>query len=192
LKSEWAITKTDWLRHYLTPTRPKPWHHKTKPILALAPLQSLKQLCAFTNAVNFYKDYWKNCTHMMVPLTSLTQTPTFNAFNAVKDMIAHGDLLTYPDPKESFDIEINASNYQLGAVIKQIGCPVVFFTQNFTGMERNYMTIQKELLSIVEMLTTFSPILHCSKICVWTNCANLTFTQLSLQQVLCWRLFIEE
>jgi hypothetical protein len=45
---------------------------------------------------------------------------------------------------------------------------------------------------VVETLTTFRPILLRSKICICTNHAKLTFTQLSLQQVLCWRLFIEE
>jgi hypothetical protein len=38
LKCEWAITKTDWLGHYLTPTGPKPWRKIIKPMLALATL----------------------------------------------------------------------------------------------------------------------------------------------------------
>jgi hypothetical protein len=37
-------------------------HGKIKPILALAPPQSLKQLRAFIGFVNFYKDYWKKQT----------------------------------------------------------------------------------------------------------------------------------
>jgi hypothetical protein len=41
--------------HWLTPTGPKPWHKKIKPILALAPPECLKQLCAFIGFVKFYK-----------------------------------------------------------------------------------------------------------------------------------------
>jgi hypothetical protein len=47
-----------------------------------------------------------------------------NTFNAVKALIACNVLLHYPNPNEPFDIETDASEYQLGAVIKQDGLPV--------------------------------------------------------------------
>jgi hypothetical protein len=69
---------------------------------------------------------------------------------------------------------------------------LLFFSHKLTGAQRNYTTIHKVLLSVVKTLTTFWPILLGSKIHVWTDHANLTFTQLLSQQVLCWRIFIEE
>jgi hypothetical protein len=96
------------------------------------------------------------------------------AFKPVKAMIARDVLLTYPNPNEPFDIKTDASDYQLGAVIKQHGHPAAFFSRKLTGAQRNYTTIQKELLSIVEKLTVFRPILLGSQIHIWTDHANLT------------------
>jgi hypothetical protein len=72
----------------------------------------------------------------MAPLTGLKMNKKFcqswstsqlKVFNAIKSMIAHNVLLTYPDPNEPFNIETDASEYQLGAIIKQHGVPVAFF-----------------------------------------------------------------
>jgi hypothetical protein len=48
------------------------------------------------------------------------------AFEAVKAMITCNTLLTYPDLNELVDIKTDASDYQLGVVIKQHGCPSLF------------------------------------------------------------------
>jgi hypothetical protein len=58
-------------------------------------------------------------------------------------MIAQEVVLAYPDPNKPFDIKTNASDYQLGAVIKQHGHPVTFFYQKLTGAQYNCTTIQK-------------------------------------------------
>jgi hypothetical protein len=132
----------------------------------------------------------------MSPLTELTglksnklfcdrwQKAQLLAFEGVKAMIAREVQLSYPDPNKPFDIETDASNYQLGAVIKQHGCPVAFFSRKLTGAQQKYTTIQKELLSIVKTLTMFCPILLGSQLHVWTDHANLTYTNITSQQVL--------
>jgi hypothetical protein len=107
-------------------------------------------------------------------------------------MIARKVLLTYPDPNQPFHIETGAPDYQLGAVVKQHGVPVAFFNRELTSTQRNYTMMQKELLSIVEVLTTFRPILYGSDIHIWTDHDNLTYTKLSTQQVRCWHLSIKE
>jgi hypothetical protein len=53
--------------------------------------------------------------------------------------------------------------------------------------------IQKELLSIVKTLTKFCPILLGSQLHIWTtDHANLTYTNITSQQVHRGRLYIEE
>jgi hypothetical protein len=71
--------------------------------------------------------------------------------------------LAYPNPNKPFNIKTDTSDYQLGTVIKQHDRPVTFFSHRLIGTQRNYSTIQKELLSVVETLTTFHPILLGSK-----------------------------
>eukprot|EP00978_Attheya_sp_CCMP212_P012382 scaffold30799_cov50-Attheya_sp.AAC.5 len=77
------------------------------------------------------------------------------AFNAMKALMAKDCLLSYPDPNIPYDIETDASDYQIGSVIKQNGWPVAYFLRKLREAQLNYTTIEKETLSIVECLQEF-------------------------------------
>jgi hypothetical protein len=71
--------------------------------------------------------------------------------------------------------------------------PITFFSSKLADAQRNYTTIQKELLSIVETLTTyFNPFNFGSQLQIWTNHANMTYQNITLHQVLRWHLYIQE
>jgi hypothetical protein len=66
------------------------------------------------------------------------------AFDAMKALIAKYCLLSYPDPNIPDDIETDASDYQMGAVIKQNGRLVDYFLRKLCDAQLNYTTIEKE------------------------------------------------
>ena len=142
---------------------------------------------------------WLHRSHVLAPVTDLYISKSFiwtsthhEAFNAMKAMVAKDMMLAYPDHNKQFTIETDTSDYQLGAVIKQDGRPVSYYSQKLTPTQKNYTTIEKELLSIVETLREFRSMLLGAPIHIYTDHRNLThkMTQFTTQCVMHWRLLI--
>jgi hypothetical protein len=74
-------------------------------------------------------------------------------------LIAQDVLLRYPDPNLPFDIETDASDYQLGAIIKQANKTLAFYSCKLTAAQLKYSTIKKELLSILKVLEGYHSML---------------------------------
>ena len=91
-------------------------------------------------------------------------------------------------------IHTDASDYQLGAVISLKGKPIAFFWRKLNGAQKNYTTIEKELLSIAETLKEYKTMLLGQKITVFTDHKNLTYpsTDFSSDRVLRQRLTVDE
>ena len=67
---------------------------------------------------------WPRHTHVLAPLTELMGKCTFiwtpkhqQAFEHMKALVAADTLLVFPDHSLLFDVETDASEYQLGSVI---------------------------------------------------------------------------
>ena len=85
--------------------------------------------------VNYYRDMWPCRTHTLAPLIAMTGKVSFQwlpvhqkAFEQMKALISTDALLMYPNPTNPYDVESDASDYQLGSVIKQKNCPIAYFS----------------------------------------------------------------
>ena len=116
------------------------------------------------------------------------------AFKEVKEVIAHGVVLAYPDFDAPFEIYNDVSSRQLGAVITQKNWPIAFFSQKLTDTQKWYTVTEQELLAIIETLKEIKGMLWGQKIIVYTDHKNLEQDALGriLDRVYQWRLLLEE
>ena len=101
-------------------------------------------------------------------------------------------LLHYPNFNETFEIHMDTSHTQLGAMISQNNKPIAFYSRKLSPAQTRYTTTERELLSIVETLKEFRNILLGQQLKIYTDHKNLTYKQFNTERVMRWRLLLEE
>eukprot|EP00957_Ditylum_brightwellii_P078866 5997087-Ditylum_brightwellii.AAC.1 len=78
---------------------------------------------------------------------------------------------------------MDASDTQLGAIISQQGMPVAFYSRKLNSAQRNYTTMEQELLAIAELG---------QQIKVYTDHKNLMYKNFNTARVIRWRMILED
>ena len=68
----------------------------------------------------------------------------------LKHRLCSAPVLTLLDLQQPFEIETNASDYAIGAVLTQHWHPVAYHIETLSDTVRKYPTYEKEMYSIVQ------------------------------------------
>ena len=159
-----------------------------------------KQLRRFLGMINYYRDMWRNRSHILAPLSKLVSKTIKwkwgeteqKAFEETKRMLQKETMLAYPHFEKEFHIYADASDTQLGGVIMQENKPLAFYTRKMNPAQAKYTTGEQELLSIVETLKSFENILMGQNLIVHTDHLNLLYKKLASARLIRWRMLLEE
>lgn len=200
-KSHWAVAEVDYLGFRLTREGVMPQPRKVEAITQIQRPKTKRQLRHFIGLVNYYRYMWRKRSHILAPLAELAgknskfvwQAKHQAAFEEMKRMVKKYVLLSFPDYTQPFEIHVDASDLQLGAVLKQGENTLAFFSKKLNPAQQRYGVGEKEMLSVVESLKEFRTMVYGYPVKVFTDHLNWTHDKtIKNARVMRWRLQIEE
>jgi hypothetical protein len=109
-------------------------------------------------ATQYWRKFIANFSSIAAPLHAMTNIKEVfqwggkqqRDFDALKENISSSPVLALHDLRQPFEIQTDASNYAMGAVLLQHGKPICFHFETFNGVVINYPTYDKELYALVQ------------------------------------------
>lgn len=125
-----------------------------------------KEVQSFLGFANYYRRFINNFSKIAKPLTILTGKEEWTwdenqdrSLLELKNALISAPVLVLPNVTEPFRIEVDASDFALGAVLSQKQGdkwhPVAYISKSLNLAERNYQVYDKEMLGIMTALDEF-------------------------------------
>ena len=168
-KSEFGHATVTYLGYVLGQGKVAPIQAEVQAIVEISNPTGKKTLRRFLGMVGYYRKFCKSFADVVLPLTNLLKKnekflwtgSCQEAFEKLKSIVCQQPVLKAPDFGKPFSLAVDASDEAAGAVLLQKGegdeieHPVAYFSRKFNKHQRNYSTIEKELLSLVMALEHF-------------------------------------
>ncbi|KAK9717196.1 RNase H-like domain found in reverse transcriptase [Popillia japonica] len=142
--------------------------------------KSYDEVERFVAFANYYRKFIKNYADIVAPLNQLTkkhvkfewENDCQRAFENLKQKLINPPILEYPNFSEDneFHLRTDASGFAIGDVLANSNDkPIAFASKSLNKAERNYCTLEKELLAIVWAVKYFRPYLFGKKFKIFTD-----------------------
>ena len=183
-KCLFGVSEIDFLGHRVSSAGIRPLPSKVKAISSFPVPTAVTSLEQFIGMVNFYHVFVPKAAEVMKPLykalstkprpKELDWTPEMDlAFEKAKRLLADATLLHHPVPGARTALTTDASDIAIGAVLEQQidghWQPLAFFSRQLNKAEKNYATIDRELLGIHSAILHFRYFLEGRDFTVYTD-----------------------
>lgn len=150
--------------------------------------RSTTEIKRFVGLCSWYRRFIKDFSTLLAPINDLlkgkkkNQSITWNdaaeqAFIKVKELLVSAPILSQPDFSKEFTIQCDASAVGLGGILTQViegeEKVIAYASRSLSRVERNYSSIERELLSIIFCVEKFRPFIEGVKFKVVTDCYSL-------------------
>ncbi|GAA6081418.1 protein turtle homolog B-like, partial [Tachysurus ichikawai] len=137
--------------------------------------QSLKDVQRFLGLAGWYHRFIPKLSEKAAPLHALKKknsTWTWTdqcqqAFDLIKQDLTQASILLSPDFNQAFQVQTDASEIGLGAVLTQEsageGCVIAYASRLLRGAEKSYSVAEKECLAVVWAVEKCRPYLEDTK-----------------------------
>uniref|UniRef100_A0A388K617 Reverse transcriptase domain-containing protein n=1 Tax=Chara braunii TaxID=69332 RepID=A0A388K617_CHABU len=159
-KCEFGRTRVLYLGHEISAEGLKPDDAKVASIRDWPRPQSVTEMRSFLGITGYYRNFVKNYSIVVAPLTDLTHLDTpwewtdrcEAAFRHLKHALTHHEVLKLPDPNKPFIVTMDASQFGIGAVLAQQEGkklrPVEYTSKKMPSQKLAKSTYEKELYAI--------------------------------------------
>ncbi|GBG88249.1 hypothetical protein CBR_g46816 [Chara braunii] len=164
-KCEFGRTRSLYVGHEISAEGLKPDDAKVASIRDWPRPQFVTEMRSFLGMTGYYRNFLKNYSIVVAPLTDLTRLGTpwewtdrcKAAFRHLKHALTHYEVLKLPDPDKPFIVTTDASQYGIGAVLAQQEGPKLrpleYMSKKMSSQKLAKSTYEKELYAIYKALT---------------------------------------
>lgn len=121
-------------------------------------LKSIKGVRGFLERIGYYWRFICDYGTIAYPLTQLTTKEAQqkfhwiplaqSAFNALKLALNTTPVLAIPDFSRQFELECDASGFNIGTILTQQGRPIAYFSKALSHKTVNSSAFEKELMAV--------------------------------------------
>ncbi|KAH9667915.1 Endonuclease [Citrus sinensis] len=144
--------------------------------------KSLHDIRSFHGLASFYQRFIRGFSTIVAPVTECLKGEGFKwtnetqeSFDIIKRKVTEAPVLSLPDFSKVFEVECDASNTGIGAVLSQERKSVAFFSEKLNDSRRKYSTYDKELYAICRALNHWSQYLLSRPFILFSNHEALKF-----------------
>ena len=124
--------------------------------------RTCKKLMSIIGTINWFRPYIKNLSMKIYPITNMLQKGNklewtnkhTQILQSINCEIKEAPLLSHADYTLPFQLQTDASDYGIGAVLLQNQNIIGYFSRKLSNAQQRYTIMEKECLAVVEALNS--------------------------------------